>query len=404
MSTGQPDLNVAMVLQSYPPVIGGAQRQVKQLAPLLLERGIGVRVITRRVAGTPRRVTEHGAVIERLRVPRGKRAASAAYVAGATWRLLRSRPDLIHAFDLLSPSVAALAANAANHVPVVVKVLSTGPGGDVDRLTHKRLGGLRARLIAQRFTAFHAVSSDVEAELLECGVDPKRIVRVANGVDCGHHRPPSGAERMEARLRFGIGRDELLTLYCGRFAPVKRLDTLLEAFRAAPGHLLLVGDGEQEPHLRELARDPQLAGRVSFVGKLDDPSVAYRAADIYVSTSTTEGMSNAILEAMASGLAVVASRAGGMAEILGDGAGVILARDDAAALGAELARLGAGAELRARLGSAARARVERCHGLAAVADQLAILYRQLAATRRPRPIATSPWPRLAARPSDPSRP
>jgi glycosyltransferase involved in cell wall biosynthesis len=385
-----------MVLQSYPPVLGGAQRQVRQLAPLLADRGVRVHVITRRVPGTEHWTEEPGATVERLRVPAPGPTASAVFVAGAARRLLCLRPDVIHAFDLMSPSLAALIAGSLSGTPVVAKVLSTGRGGDLDRLRHKRSGPARARLIARRFAAWHAVSADVETELLALGAAPERIVRIANGVDCAHHRPPDLAGRLGARRRLGIAPDDFVSLYCGRFAPVKRLDTLVAAWREAPGTLLLVGDGAEEPRLRRLACDPALAGRVRFLAAVEDPAELYPAADAYVSASTTEGMSNAVLEAMASGLPIVAAGASGMSELLAGGAGLILDGSDELAAG--LQRLAADPALRLRLGRAARAAVVDRHSLPAVADQLAALYSRLARPARCAGVdSLRPWAAAAPR-------
>jgi glycosyltransferase involved in cell wall biosynthesis len=369
---------VAMVLQSYPPVLGGAQRQVRQLAPLLADRGVRVHVITRRVPGTPGLAQEPGATVERLHVPAPGPAASAAFVAGASRRLVALRPDVIHAFDLLSPSLAALLASSVTGAPVVAKVLSTGSGGDLDRLRSKRSGRIRARLIAGRFAAWHAVSADVEVELRQLGADPGAIARIANGVDCLHFRPLGVVEKLAARRRLGLAPDEFVTLYCGRLAPVKRLELLVAAVRHAPGVLVLVGEGPQEPLLRRQANEAGVASRVRFLPAVDDPAAIYGVADAYVSTSATEGMSNSVLEAMASGLPILATRASGMAELLAGGAGLLLERAGPVELGTQLRRLAGDGALRERLGLAARSTVLEHHALPEVADQLARLYRRLA--------------------------
>jgi glycosyltransferase involved in cell wall biosynthesis len=355
-------LRVAMLLQSYRPVLGGAQRQVEQLAPLLAARGIEVHVITRRVPGTPSHEHAPGASIDRVSLPGFRVGDSVAYTAGAARRARTLRPDVVHAFDLHSPSLAAM---LSGPVPLVAKILSTGPGGDVDRLRHKALGAWRLRLIARRFAAFQTLSEEVERELAEAGVPRERMVRIVNGVDTEHFRPATAEERAAARARLGVPAEGRLTLYCGRFAPVKRLDVVIDAFREAPGHLLLLGEGPEEEALR--ARAAGLA--VTFHAPLADPADAYRAADVYVSASTTEGMSGSMLEAMASGLAVVARPASGVADLLGGGAGVIA--DD---LGRALREAQP-----AELGARARTRAVESYALRRTADLLADLYRGLAA-------------------------
>jgi glycosyltransferase involved in cell wall biosynthesis len=303
---------------------------------------------------------------------------SAAYTVGAALDLLRLRPDLIHVHDLLSPSTAALLATRLRPVPVVAKVLSTGPGGDVDRLLHKPGGARRLHRIGDRFAAFACLSHEVEDELAAHGVPRGRCRRIANGVDTTVFRPArDAAERRAAREALGIPvDDEPLWLSYGRFADVKRLDVLIDALAAAPGRLLLVGEGPLEARLREQAAG--LGDRIVIRPVVDDTAPLCRAADAYLSASSTEGMSGAVLEAMAAGLPVVAAPASGMDALLGDGAGVLLDGGDAPAFTTALRELAADRGRGAALGARARARAERDFSLARTADLLTALYRELA--------------------------
>src|SRR5829696_4801306 len=132
-----------MVIQSFLPVLGGAQRQVDLLAPLLQRRGIELTVITRRPAGTARRERRPGLEVRRMPGPDRGAAGSIAYTAGGLMALARLRPDVVHVHDLLSPSTIALLGRPLLRAPVIAKVLSTGPGGDLDRLLTKPLGRTR---------------------------------------------------------------------------------------------------------------------------------------------------------------------------------------------------------------------------------------------------------------------
>lgn len=371
-----------MVMQSFAPVLGGAQRQVEQLGPLLERRGIEATVVTRRWAETPVRERRPGLRVLRVPGSGDGGAGSATYTAGGAAAIVAMRPRVVHAHDLLSPSSIALAANAALGVPVVAKVLSTGPFGDVTRLLTKPLGRRRLRLIAQRFSGFICLSSEVEQELREHGVPEERLLRIPNGVDTEHFRPGDLAERRELRARLGVPTDEPLTVYCGRLRPPKRLDVLLEAFRTVPGHLLLVGEGPEEGPLRELAATPGLAGRVTLRPKVDDPAPVYRAADLYASASDTEGMSGSILEAMATALPVVAAPASGMAELVLPETGVLAGDPSPEALAAALGPLSGDADRRAKLGRRGREIVGSSYSLAATADMLADLYERIATPRR----------------------
>ncbi|MBS1868211.1 MAG: glycosyltransferase family 4 protein [Actinobacteria bacterium] len=371
-------MRVAMVVQSYPPVLGGAQRQVQRLGPLLERRGVAVTVVTRRPPGTPLRAREPGIDVLRLPVPGVRGADSLAYTAAGVATLARLRPDVVHVHDLMSPALIALIASPLVRAPVVAKVASTGTGGDVDRLLHKPLGARRMDAMARRFAAFVCISGAIERELSAHGVPPERLRAIPNGVDADVFRPADEDERAAARAALGLPADLPLALYCGRFAAVKRLDVLIEALRDVPMRLLLVGEGEERERLERLAADPALGGRVTLRTVVDEPAPLYRAADLYVSASSTEGMSGSVLEAMASGLPVVAAPASGMPELLGGGAGVALEDDGPAAFATALGELAQAPERGAAIGAAARARAVADYSLAATADRLAALYAELA--------------------------
>jgi glycosyltransferase involved in cell wall biosynthesis len=115
----------------------------------------------------------------------------------------------------------------------------------------------------------------------------------------------------------------------------------------------------------------------------EDPASLYRAADVYVCASSTEGMSNSVLEAMASGLPVVAAAASGMAELVTPRTGVLVEDvGDGAALGEALAKIADDAELRQRLGAEARALVGESYSLESVAIALRSLYDEVLSGRR----------------------
>ncbi len=373
-----PVLRVAAVIQSYLPVLGGAQTQVQQLGPLFARRGVRTVVLTRRVPGTPAVEHADGLLVRRLWVPEQSAAASLAYTAQGVAGVLRSRPHVVHAHDLLSPASIGLLSASLLRVPVVALVASTGPGGDVDRLLHKPMGARRLRRIVGQVAAFHTLADEVEAELRQHGVPPERLWRIPNGVDTDRFRPASGDERVVVRERLGIPAGAVVSMYCGRFAPVKRLDVLLAAFRAAPGHLVLVGNGSEHDRVLALARQDELAGRVHVLPAVDDPAPLLRAADLYVSASSTEGMSNSVLEAMASGLPIAASPASGMSEIVTGATGALAADTGPAGLRAAIAAIAGDPRLREQRGAAARELIVSRYSLATTADRLVALYRRLA--------------------------
>jgi len=371
-----------MVIQSFLPVLGGAQRQVDLLGGPLQRRGVDLTVLTRRPPGTPRREARPGLAVRRMPGPDSGATGSIAYTAGGAAALARMRPDVVHVHDLLSPSTIALLSRPAVRAPIVAKVLSTGPGGDLTRLLTKPLGLRRMRVMAKAFSAFICLSDEVRAELSAHGVPEERLRRIPNGVDAETFRPPTPAEREAERARLGIDPSAPLALYTGRFAPVKRLDLLIDAAARLPDlRLVMVGEGSEEARLRELVASRDLADRVKLLPLVEDPASLYRAADVYVCASSTEGMSNSVLEAMASGLPVVAAGASGMAELVSARTGALVEDvDDGAAFAAALAPA-TEAQTSRRLGAAARDLVVQRYSLESVAAALRELYDEVRAER-----------------------
>jgi glycosyltransferase involved in cell wall biosynthesis len=169
-------------------------------------------------------------------------------------------------------------------------------------------------------------------------------------------------------------------VFTGRLHPQKNLGLLLEAWpavvRASGASLMLVGDGEERESLRARAAELGVANQVHFTGRVDDPSQYLRAADAFVLPSVAEGMSNSLLEAMATGLPCLASDIGGNTDLLGEGgAGWLLPGDDPEAWADAIIRVVTDRGLRFDLGSAARKRVEAEFSLEVVVDHYQSLYR-----------------------------
>ena len=373
-----------MVIQSFLPVLGGAQRQVDLLGPPLARQGVGLTVLTRRPPGSRHRERRPGLEVRRMPGPDRGALGSISYTAAGTAGLVSMRPDVVHVHDLLSPATIALLSRPMLRAPVVAKVLSTGPGGDLSRLLTKPLGHRRMRAMASAFSAFVCLSDEVRDELQGHGVAEERLWRIPNGVDSELFRPPSPEEREAERRRLGIGAAAPTALYTGRFAPVKRLDLLVDAVARLPAlQLLMVGEGSEEQRLRDLVASRGLEDRIRLLPLCEDPASLYRAADVYVCASSTEGMSNSVLEAMASGLPVVAASASGMAELVTPRTGILVDDvDDGAALAAALAETIADSELRRRLGDAARSLVAERYSLESVARALHELYDAVLASGR----------------------
>jgi len=373
---GSTGLYAALAIQTFRPAIGGAELQLERLLPHLAQRGVRTEVLTRAIDGSPRSEPVAGSVVHRTRLSGQSPLASIVYVAGVIAHLVRrrSRIDLVHAHGALSPGTIALAAHVLG-LPCLVTVLGTGDRGDLARLARKPLGRLRARLLC-RWAWFAALSAEARQELLASGVPAERIFALPNGVDLGIHRPTTAEGRSRLRHVLGIPQAAFVGVFVGRLHPVKDVDTLLAAAVRVPElELVVAGDGPERARLEASAERLGIEGRVRFLGLSSRIADVLRAADAFLLSSHGEGMSNALLEAMACGLPCVVSRSvGGARELLGGGRGILAADGDAPAWAEAIRRLVDEPALRRALGEAAADFVAGTLSLEAAADRLVRTY------------------------------
>jgi glycosyltransferase involved in cell wall biosynthesis len=238
---------------------------------------------------------------------------------------------------------------------------------------------------------FVTVNTGLTRELEDIGVPSGRIHLIPNGVDSDRFVPSTPAERQAARATLGLPLETVLVLYVGRLAPEKGVDTLLDAWamvEATPDTnglaLVLVGDGPAAEQYRERARAE--LQHTWFLGRLDDVRPALQAADLLVLPSLSEGMSNAVLEAMAAGLPTVATRIDGLTAQIEDGVtGLLVPPGDVDVLRGALLRLSLDPAYRSALGERARRVVERKYRPEIVLEAYEDLYRQLVSNDREEP-------------------
>ncbi len=369
-------IRVAMLIQSYVPAVGGAEKQLANLMPLFVERGVQPLVVTRSMPGRPRDDEVDGVPVVRLRVGGPKIVQSLMYVAQARAVLARFDPHVVHAYDTLTPSSTALGHRASTGCPVATKILRSGELGDLYRLARKPFGLRRRRRLVQNVDTFIAISSEIDAELSALGVPADRRREIPNGVDTERFRPGKRRPRPDGTRRTKKG--SLTVIATGRLAPEKRLAELAERWSVVtdrwPGaRLVVVGDGPEADRLEKLG--------VELLGRVDDVSPALQGADLYVSASSAEGLSNSLLEAMAVGLPCVVTDVGGVRDVItGAHEGEIVAADDLDAVIDAIVALLDSPERRAEMSSAARARMEDHFGLRRTVDQLVLMYRELASS------------------------
>jgi glycosyltransferase involved in cell wall biosynthesis len=374
-----------MLTSLFPPSVGGIQTHTLALARELAARGEEVHVVTRPAPGRPAISEEEGVTVHRAGLDGGPApAATVAYVALAARVVsaLAGRVSVVHAHQLLSPASAALLARALRGVPFVVTAHASGSIGDVAQLVRQgHLGTARLAALARLASAFVAVSAPIRAELLAAGIPAHRIRRIPNGVDTSRFAPPDPQARATARAALALG-EGAVAVYAGRLSPEKGVDVLLDAWALAPGPrratLCVVGDGPERAALESRAARLGVAASVRFEGASGDVGPWLRAADAFVLPSRTEGLSLALLEAMASGVAIVATDVGASAEAAGPGGALLVPPGRPAELADALAAVLWDRERALALGRVARDRAVARFGIGAVAARHLDLYREVA--------------------------
>jgi glycosyltransferase involved in cell wall biosynthesis len=258
------------------------------------------------------------------------------------------RPDVVHTHQIGALVYAGPAARRAR-VPLTVH---TEHGKHYATSWKRRMLGRVAARYARRF---FTVSTDIGHEVRDCRiVSPSRIVHVPNGIDTS--RFDVREDVAELRREFGLSPDQPVIGTVGRLAGVKRHDVLLQAFARLhhrSAQLLIAGGGPLQHELGGLADGLGISDRVKFAGYLDRPERALAAMDVFALTSQSEGMPLAILEAWAAGKPVVASRVGGVPELVDDGrTGLLFESGDSETLAGLLDRLLVDRALGHTLGSA----------------------------------------------------
>lgn len=374
-----PRLRIGLLIAYFHPFESGAERQALVQGRELARRGHEVHVVTSAMPGVSPEDLIDGIQVHRwIRTVRRGPLFTMSFV-GSTVRALgrlRRKLDLVHTHQALWEAVASGFARGSGWlrgVPTLVQPASSGYYGEAEELRRIRGFGLLRRLVL-RNDWFIAISTDIERQWLELGVSPSRMDRIASGVDAHVYAPGPG------RAAGGLPPPPRV-VFTGRLHPQKDLDVLLEAWpgvlERTSANLVLVGHGPERGRLEAKARALGIASHVGFTGAVPDVADLLRTADLFVLPSVAEGMSNSLLEAMATGLPCVASDIGGNQDLLRPGeAGVLVAGRDPRSWSEAIAGLLADPARRSRLGAAARRRIEEEFSVERVVDRYEDLYRR----------------------------
>jgi glycosyltransferase involved in cell wall biosynthesis len=278
----------------------------------------------------------------------------------------------------LRADVAHLHTGRANRLGAIAGAWTGVPCISTRRMDRVVKTGPRTRWLYRRglFRAV-AISNAVERRLLDAGVAPERTRVIWSAVDPETLEPTRSREAVREDLEAG---DAACILTLAALVERKGIDVLLDAFAQQKQHALLwiAGDGQERDALESRAQALGLDTRVRFLGHRDDKADLLNACDVFVLASRLEGLGVAALEAMAARRPVVASRVGGLAEVVADDeTGILVPPNDPAALAQALDRLIVDPGLRARLGAAGPKRVSQRHLPEQMTDDYVALYREV---------------------------
>lgn len=279
-------------------------------------------------------------------------------------RELRHRPAVLHAHDAHALALAALCGGLTG-APLVV--------------TRRVTFALRRRFLWRRARCIIAISNAVRDVLLVEGVRADRLTVIPSAVDL---RDISAVQPVGLRQRLGIPESGQLAVTLGSLTPEKDHPTLVSAaallVRDLPAlHWVIVGEGPLEARLKRQIAERGVGARFHVLGALADPHGVLAESDVFVLTSISEGLGSSALAAMALGVPVVATRVGGLAELLDQGAGVLVPPSDSGAVAAAVYRVLTDAALRQELTRAARLQIGK-FSVDAMAEQVLSVYRSCA--------------------------
>jgi sugar transferase (PEP-CTERM/EpsH1 system associated) len=362
--------------------LGGAERGV-----LKVMEGMDVKLFEQRlctIRGSDPKLAESPALHGKLFMA-GEENSGFQFLLFRLMRIIREyKPHIVH-----SRNWGAIEAAPAARLAGVPVVIHSEHGYELEMLSGLPIRRrLLRRAVYSMCDAVFTVSDDLKNyHSQQVWMSPKHIRVIPNGVNTCVFLPDEDVRR-RVRGRFCFSPETIVLGSVGRMVPIKDHETLLQATERLIEHkidvrVLLVGGGSELERHRNYARaSSSLKDRVTFVGSSQDVSELYQAMDIFVLPSISEGMSNTLLEAMASGLPCVATDVGGNPEVVVNGRwGFLFAPGDVAGLAQRLEELIAGGDLRTEFAVAARQQAVNHFSLYRMLDDYTNLYSELAIRR-----------------------
>jgi glycosyltransferase involved in cell wall biosynthesis len=390
-------LQIAMILNRYLPIIGGAERQASQLIQQLTEKGHQITVITRRIDQDLALTEEIGRITVHRLHPVGLSHQANVLMVFRLWFYLiwhAREYDIFHVHSIGPVGIATILAGKMTHTPVVIKIATAG---DIVRKQDANLSKvtyiIRKYILPPKLwltllgqaSAIVTMTDEIVVEARTHQLD--RIThKISNGVDLDVFNSQYSM-RNKLQRTYNISPESKIILFAGRLVQRKRIDVLLDAFHLLRQtyphvHLLLAGSGnlqsdsvEEELHVQ--VKQLELQDNITFLGLIDDIPAYLQAVDIFAFPSAREGMPNVILEAMASRLPIVACKIGGVLDVVDDESAYLVPVGDVIAFADAMKQIISHPKDSQTKTNKARERAEQEFSISAVARRYEALYRRL---------------------------
>lgn len=371
---------VCILMNRFHPIIGGSETQAKQLSERLISKDARIFILTRRINPELKKFEYVGRIpVYRVGL-RGFGKFSECWAVFAIWGCLLKK---LRDFDILfsrSPTALStlLAIPFAKRFKKKVVIRPAGTD-DIVRLRNSKLSYLKYKCLKMA-DSFIAINSEIVQELTCLGVTKSKICFISNGVDTNRFIPLTSNEKVLKKRKLSLP-DKTIISFSGRLVWHKGLDVLLcawkDVIREFPqgAYLIFLGSGSLqrdscEQELKKFVKDNNLSSSVTFRGNVSNIEEYLQATDIYVFPSIKEGSPNALLEAMASGLPAVATKIGGVLDIVRDNFnGILVDVNQPRQIAEAIIFLMRNTEYAMRLGIDARTFVEKNYSLDIITEK-----------------------------------
>lgn len=388
-------MRIALINQSYPPMISGSAVVMKYLADQLTRRGHAVLVITASDQGNPYTINEHGVTVVRIRsLPNPMREGQRCVLAPPPRvfdELEKFSPDVINLHDPLIIGLPAYYYSWQYDVPIVLTIhaLPLAASAHLPDIPGLKNTAQSALWLAGKGVAKGCTEVVAPTQTAAAMVDEKfdchtRVI--SNGVDHELFNPdpayPDEAEVLSSK--YGIDPDLPVILHVGRLDGDKQVELVIEAavrvMRDLPAQLLVVGDGTEREKLIELTKEYGIQGNAHFPGYITthgDLAAIYRMASVFCMGSEIEAQGIVLLEAAASGVPIVAFRATCFHEIVTEGVnGYLVPRRDVDAMAERIKFLFQHLDLAKNMGLEGR-KLTTSYSIEAAVNQYEEIFRSL---------------------------